>query len=330
MKVLVTGANGFLGAHLCRRLIQEGLDVNALVRATSNLSDLKDIKKIKFVEGDITQISSLQQAMKSICPEVIFHLAGYVGYKKSERNIMEKVNVEGTQNVLDTMVENQIKKMVYVSSVVAIGASFTDKEILNEESEYNIGHLNLGYFETKRKAEVLVKEFTNSKKIESVILNPSTIYGPADAKKGSRKTQLKVAQGKFKFYTSGGVNVVSVEDVIEGIFQGWLKGRNGERYILSGENITIKSLFEKISNFAGVPAPKYPIPNWLLHGIGFIGDNLSSLGFKDTISSENAWTAILYHWFSNEKAKKELGIQFKDANYSLKQSVEWMRTQNLL
>lgn len=330
MKALVTGANGFLGAHLCNRLTQEGMDVFALVRTNSDLTELKNNKKIQYVNGDITNLESLDKALGSLKPQAVFHLAGYVGYKKSERELMEKVNVQGTKNLVDSMIKNEIQKIIHVSSVVAVGAGFTKTEVLDENSKYNLSRLDLGYFETKKKAEDLVKQMTESKQIESVILNPSTIYGPADAKKGSRKTQLKVAQGKFKFYTSGGVSIVSVEDVIEGIYQGFLKGRNGERYILSGENITIQSLFEKISEFAGVPAPQILLPDWVLHTLGIVGDKLSAIGFKDTVSSENAWTATLFHWFSNEKAKKELGIQFKDANYSLKQSVDWMRAQKLI
>ena len=330
MRALITGANGFLGAHLTRKLQSSGLECFALVRAQSDVTELKDCHNLQYTYGDITDKASLEKALAEVQPDVIFHLAGYVGYKKSERSLMEKVNVLGTKNLLEVMFAQKIPKIVHVSSVVAIGAGFVSSDILDENSKYNLSHLDLGYFETKRQAEELVKKFTNEGKIQSVILNPSTIYGPADAKKGSRKTQLKVAQGRFKFYTSGGVSIVSVEDVIEGIYQGFLKGRNGERYILSGENITIKSLFERIANFANVPAPKYQLPNWVLHTAGFIGDTLSSLGFKDTVSSENAWSATLYHWFSNEKAKKELGIQFKDANYSLKQSVDWMRTQKLI
>lgn len=333
MKALITGANGFLGAHLTAKLTSQGLDCFALIRPNSDISELSELSKtqrLKFVNGDITHKESLDQVLEKIQPDIIFHLAGYVGYKKSERALMEKVNVQGTAKLLESMVQNKIPRIIHVSSVVAVGAGFTSSQVLDENSNYNLSHLDLGYFETKRKAELLVKQYTDEGRIQSVILNPSTIYGPADAKKGSRKTQLKVAQGKFKFYTSGGVSIVSVEDVIEGIYQGFLKGRNGERYILSGENITIKSLFERIAGFANVPAPKYQIPNWVLHTLGFVGDSLSSVGFKDTVSSENAWSAILYHWFSNEKAKKELGIQFKDANYSLKQSVDWMRAQKLI
>jgi dihydroflavonol-4-reductase len=211
-KVLVTGANGFLGSWVTRHLVQQGHEVIALVRKTSDLSELQGVD-CQFSYGDITDSVSLEQAAKG--REYVFHLAGLIAYKASERNKMELINVQGTKNVIDACRTQQVQRLVYLSSVVAIGAGFTKQQILNESSAYNVGHLNLGYFETKHKAEELVREATQLGLIDSVILNPSTIYGAGDAKKGSRKTQVKVAQGKFPFFTSGGVNVVAVEDVME-------------------------------------------------------------------------------------------------------------------
>lgn len=330
MRALVTGGNGFLGAHLIEKLLAEGMEVIAFIRKSSRLTELKFPESIEFVYGDITDKSSLIEAFKSSKPDVIFHLAGYIGYKKSERPMMDAINVQGTQNVIEAMIECKVPKIVHMSSVVAVGAGYRATEILDENSKFNLSPLNLGYFETKREAEARVKKATEEGSVKSVILNPSTIYGPADAKKGSRTTQLKVAQGKFKFYTSGGVSVVSVEDVIDGIYRGFKVGRNGERYILSGENILIKELFEKIAGFAGVPAPTIYLPDIALHMIGKGGDLLTSLGKSVSLSQENAWTATLFHWFKNDKAKHELGMNFKPADYSIKQSVDWMKENKLI
>jgi dihydroflavonol-4-reductase len=209
--------------------------------------------------------------------------------------------------------------------VVAVGASFSKNEMLNEESPYNLSHLNLGYFETKLAAEKLVIESCKKSELDAVVLNPSTIYGPGDAKKGSRSTQVKVAQGRFPFYTSGGVSVVDVDDVTDGILAGWRKGRTGERYILSGDNITIKSLFEMISSSAGAPRPKYLLPTPLLHGVGIWGDLLETLGLKSSVSRENAWTATLFHWFDHSKATRELDFKPRPAGESIEKSVTWMK-----
>ena len=164
-----------------------------------------------------------------------------------------------------------------------------------------------------------------SKKLNAVCVNPSTIYGAADAKKGSRKTQVKVARGEFPFYTSGGVNVVAVEDVLDGILAATQRGKIGERYLLTAENILIKELFQQIAGFAGVKAPNVLIPNWILHTLGKIGDQ-----FGVGISQENAWAATLFNWFDSSKAKAELGFKPGPSSVAIENSVRWMKDNGLL
>lgn len=327
MKVLVTGANGFLGSWVTRALVKEGHEVYALVRPTADLSELDGID-CKFIHGDVTDILSLLKAFEGI--DTVFHLAGVIAYKKSERALMDKVNVQGTANVIEVCRECKVRRLVYLSSVVAIGSSYDQDTILNENSEFNVHDLDLGYFETKHQAEILVKKACDKNEIDAVILNPSTIYGPGDAKKGSRKMQLKVAQGRLKFYTSGGVNVVAVEDVVQGILSAWKKGKTGQRYILAGENILIKDLFSLIAKEAGVRPPAYQIPDQVLHVVGTIGDGLEKMGFKGPLSRENAWTATMYHWFDSSKAQQELDFKPRPAQEALRSSVQWMKAQGLL
>lgn len=320
-RVLVTGANGFLGAHLCKRLQDEGYVVSALVRKNSDLSEIKHLK-VNLVYGDVTQAESLIEALNN--QEVVFHLAGYVGYKKKERPLMDMVNITGTKNIVDACVKVQTPKLLHLSSCVAVGASFTPHP-LTEKSPYDIGHLNLGYYETKHLAEKIVLAAVADKKLKAVCVNPSTIYGAADAKKGSRKTQVKVARGAFPFYTSGGVNVVAVEDVLEGILAAVQRGKAGERYLLTADNILIKELFEQIAAVAGVKPPKILIPNWLLHTLGKVGD---TTGFGP--SQENAWSATLFNWFDSSKAKAELGFKPGPSSKAIETSVRWMKDSGLL
>jgi len=327
MKVLITGANGFLGSWLTRALVQQGHEVYALVRTQSDLSELEGVA-CNYVYGDITDLESLYKSFAGI--DTVFHLAGLIAYKKSDRAKMDKINVFGTENVIDACLTKNVRKLVYVSSVVAVGAGFNKRQILNEESPFNVSSLNLGYFETKRAAEKLVLEAYKEKGLDCVIVNPSTIYGAGDAKKGSRKTQLKVAQGTFKFYTSGGVSIVSVDEVVSAIISAWTKGRSGERYILSGDNITIQELFRLIAEEAGVPAPHIRLPNTLIFALGRIGDFMESIGRKGSLSTENAWTATMYHWFDNSKAKKELGFNPRPAREAIQSSVKWMKENGLL
>lgn len=326
MKVLVTGANGFLGAWLTKTLVEKGFDVFALVRKTSDLSELDGIN-CKFLYGDVTDKKSLLESFKNI--DTVFHLAGVVAYTKFERATMERVNVQGTANVIAAVRELKVRKLVYLSSVVAVGASFSPST-LDESAIFNLHHLNLGYFETKHQAENLVIQACKENIIDAVILNPSTIYGPGDAKKGSRKTQLKVARGTFKFYPIGGVNVVAVEDVVNGILSAWEIGRKGERYILAGENLTIKELFELIAAEAQASAPSYKMPTVILHLLGMIGDALTGIGFKLGLSRENAYTATLYHWFDSTKARKELNFHPRSAKEAIHNSIVWSRNNGLL
>jgi dihydroflavonol-4-reductase len=327
MKVLVTGANGFLGSWLTRALVKEGHEVSALVRAQSDLSELEGVP-CHYLYGDVTDLESLYKSFEGM--DAVFHLAGLIAYKKSDRAKMEKINVGGTAHVIEACLAKNISRLVYLSSVTAVGAGYKPEQILDENSPYNVGPLDLGYFETKHKAEKLVVKACQEKNLDAVILNPSTIYGEGDAKKDSRKTQLKVAQGNFKFYTSGGVSIVAVEDVVAAILTAWKKGRRGERYILSGENITIRQLFNLIAEEAGVAPPSIKMPSFLLFLLGRTGDGLESLGMKGSLSMENAWTATMYHWFDNAKAKKELDFRPRPAREAIRNSVNWMKKNGLL
>ncbi len=319
-----------MGSWLVERLMDEGHEVFCLVRPSSDLSDLERFR-CRFTHGDVTDLDSLMTSFSSM--DAVFHLAGMVSYQRADRQRMELINVEGTKNVIEAVRKKKVGRLIYMSSVVAVGAGFSPSEILNEESPYNIHHLNLSYFETKRKAEILVTEATKNAEVDAVILNPSTVYGARDAKKGSRRTQVKVAQGRFPFYTSGGVSVVNVEAIVEAIITAWKKAPSGERYILSGDNITIKQLFQIIAQCAGVQPPRIKVPNWLLHSLGFTRDQMMQLGLVGSASSinrENALTATLFHWFDSSKAKTHIGFAPKKAQYAIEKSVQWMREAGLL
>ncbi len=304
-----------------------GIDVSILARPNSDLSQLEGLKFRSF-QGDVTSLESLHSACDG--HEFVFHLAGLVAYKSSQRLQMEKVNVQGTRNILQACQHAKVKRLIHTSSVVAIGAGFSPQQILNEGSPFNLSEYNLGYFETKRKAEELVREASHAGYIDAVCVNPSTIYGPGDALKGSRSMQMKVARGRMPFYTTGGVSVVDVEDVVNGMIKAWQNGRSGERYILSGENLTIRQLFETIARVAGVEPPRLKMPKPLLYGLGLLGDGLNQLGVSGGLSVENAITATLFHWFDCSKARSELGFQYRPAEESIRKSIEWAKANKII
>ena len=331
MKVLVTGATGFLGQWLTRRLLDEGFEVRVLARSKGKLEGLQDLK-LEVAEGDVTNLASLETACRGV--DGVFHLAGLIAYSKAQRAAMEQVNVEGTKNVIKAIQKSGPNKsqprMLHLSSVTAVGAGFTKHDILNEKSPYNIGHLNLGYFETKHDAEIAVFDAVRAGTLDAVAINPSTIYGPGDAKKGSRGAQLKVARGKFPFYPPGGVNVVHVEDVVALCIKAFRTGATGERTIACGENLTLQETFNRIAELAGVKPPSIPLPRPALFALGKIGDMLEAVGSKGPINTENAWTSVLYHWFSNEKARKDFGFNPRPAQEALEASIRWSRDNKLL
>lgn len=325
MKALVTGAGGFVGGNLVRRLLSLNYEVTALSRS-GRLDFSHD--QLSSVAADITSPAALPPLFKH--HDIVFHLAGTVAYSKIQHQKMVLNNVIGTANVIEACRLSQVPKLFYMSSVVAIGAGFSPDQVLDESSAYNISHLNLGYFETKHRAENLVLEAHKKGDVEAFLANPSTIYGPGDAQKGSRNNQIKVAKGKMPFYTSGGVGIIHIDDMLDGCLKILNKGLSGERFILNSENITIHQLFNLIADAAGSRRPYIRLPNLLLHGLGKIGDFKEKRGKKFIINSETAWTSTLYHWFKNDKMKKVLGLNPRPAQEAIASSVNWMKAQKVI
>lgn len=323
MKALVTGASGFLGGWLCKKLCEKGYQVHALLRSTSNKNNLQNLN-LHFHTGDVTDFDSFLPAAQGV--DLIFHLAGLVSHSEKDLQIMQKVNVQGTAHAIEVS-QKQGARLIYISSVVAVGAS-TKPKVLNEDSPYDPALSQIGYFHTKKQAEILVQEACKKEKISAVILNPSTIYGAGDMQKQSRKVQAKVAQGRFPFYTSGGVSIVDVQSVVEACLQAVEKGRQGERYILSGENISIKKLFSLIAKTAGVNPPFIHLNNFLLRILAETGTGLQKLGLSLPISRESARLACLYHWFDHSKARQELGFTPMKAEQAIENSIKWWLSQS--
>lgn len=326
MKVLVTGANGFLGTWLVDRLVKEGQEVSVLVRNPKTRESYEK-RGIKVFLGDVTQLESLGPALQG--QQQVYHLAGLVSYSRDDRETLFKINVGGTENILLKSVLHKVQRILVSSSVVAVGASF-DREVLNEGSPYTLSPYHLSYYESKREMESVFIKYVSEGKIDGVMVNPSTVYGAGDASKSSRSTQVKVARGELKFYPPGGVSVAAVEDVVDGMIKAMVNGRSGERYILAGENLTLKQVFDLIADCANVPRPKFSLPEIVFRGLSQLDLGLHYLGLRGPIPSERAIAAILYHWYDSSKARKELGYTTRPAKEAIGQSVMWMKENGFL
>lgn len=331
-KVFVTGGTGFLGSHLLEVLCKEGFEVSALYRTEKKLESLysqdKNLKKINvnWIQGDLFSDDWSLEGY-----DFVYHLAGHVGYTKEDRELMEKVNVEGTRKVLEGIqaVKGLKPRLIYSSSVVAVGANKTSSGSLDEKSIYNIASYDFGYFETKREAEKLVKRFCKNGG-DAIILNPSTIYGPRDMLKGSRKFQLQMAKGKLSVCSNGGVSIVHVADVCDAFVKSTFMGKSGQRYILSGDNITIKDLLNEIADISEVERVKVVIPTFLVLTLGRISEFLEKIGLRTGVSFENLRVATMYHWFKNDKAQKHLDFKARPYKESLKDSLDWAKSKGML
>lgn len=318
-KALVTGATGFVGKNLVPRLLSEGFQVTCLARNPQ--PELFD-KSVIWKQADILDSQTSLQAITKGHSH-IYHLAGLIGYKKSLYQQMMKVNKEGTSNILTAAIHTDIENFVYLSSVAAIGASVS-ASTLNENSVYNLGQYDFGYFQSKHEAEELLKSVSATHSIKTFILNPSTIYGAGDALKGSRSVQVKVAQGRFPFYPPGGVNVVHIDDVLDTIIKIPALGKKNERYIIANQNLTLKELFQIIASFSGSKPPSFPVHKPTLLALGYAGEMLTLLGAKSAFSLENARVATLFHWFNNQKSITELGNTYRSSESAIEESVRWM------
>lgn len=325
MKAIVTGANGFLGHHLVQFLLSQNVEVYAMVRASSNLDALKDLG-CHMVTGDLLDKESLMKGFEGM--DAVFHVAGAMSSNPKERQRLFDVNVEGVRNIIAASESKKVKRLVHVSSVVAVGTNLSKNDpLLNEDSVNVTQKLNYANYDSKRIGEELVLAAAHSGTINAVVVNPGLIYGAGDAKKIIRKGNLMAARGKLPFYTPGGVNVVAVEDVTAAMLEAFYNGRNGERYLLTGDNITIQELLTTISKIAGKKAPHKVLP---VKFFNLVASVLEFFGIKSELCKENLFSASTFHWYDNSKAKKELKFSPKNYKEALSSSVEWMKRNHYL
>ena len=325
MKILVTGATGFLGHHLVRRLLKEGCKVRILKEKAAQVDLLRGVE-VETIIGDITDLESVKRAVKDC--EVVFHLAGIISYWNKLNQRQYAINVKGTQNVVKACIEYKIRRLIHVSSDVTIGVG--EGRLANEETLYNLFPLKINYCDTKFLGEVEVYKGI-AKNLDAVILCPASMYGQGDIRKIKTDMTFDFKFPMNLFYPKGGIAVVDVRDVVEGLMRAWKIGKKGERYLLVGENITFHEMRKTIAKEMGRKPPFIPIPGWLFTLLAYLFLGISKITKKrPKLTPEMARFNKINFYFSNEKAKKELGLRFRPFRESIKEAIKWYKDNGYL
>lgn len=328
MKVLVTGATGFIGSSVLRRLVDEGYETVALVRPQSNLDAMSDfLSKVELRHGDVTDRDSVARAMNGI--NQVYHCAGVARIGRGYDDMLYKVNVEGTRNVLQEALQNSVDRVVFTSSVSAVGITGSKKPA-NEEQKWNLDGLKVTYFKTKYLAE---QEVTQAVKqgLDCVIVNPSYVFGPGDINFNAGRLIRDLYHRKIPVYPIGGVCVVDIDVVVDGHLSAMAKGRTGERYILGGENITYKTVFDTICNIVGAPKVSIPMLPSLVKLFIKMTENARKLKrVSALINPEILASSSKYLYYDSSKARRELGIGHKTFEESIRNTFHWYKSLRML
>jgi nucleoside-diphosphate-sugar epimerase len=312
--ILVTGATGLVGSHLIFDLVKKEEKVRALKRKNSDLIFVKTLflshpklfEKIEWRDGDVTDIFSLQEALKGITK--VYHCAAMVSFIPSEVVEMMKININGTANLVNLCLENKIEKLCYVSSVAAINR-INEDETIDENSQWKISKQNSNYSISKYGAEREVWRGI-AEGLNAVIVNPTIIFGPGNWKTGSTAMFPKIWKG-LKFYTDGTTGFVDVRDVSKAMILLMESEIHSERFIINAENLSFKKIFDWAAEGLGKSKPNIYAYGWI-RSIAWRGEALKSFLFntKPFITKETALAAHKKVYFSNEKIKKAIGMEF--------------------
>ncbi|MFQ5708756.1 MAG: SDR family oxidoreductase [bacterium] len=326
MSILVTGATGFIGTNLVRRLTARGESVRILRREWSNRLGLEGLPLEEHI-GDVRDYDTVRQAVRG-CKQV-YHLAALLKLAPFERDRFQRTNVLGSENLARAALEEGIEKMVYTSSIAAIGWG-TEQQPATEETTFNLGRFRLPYIDTKRAGEEVVLEY-GRKGLPVVVVNPGYVFGPWDKRPGLNRLLILAAQKKLWFYIGGGLSVVDVADVVQGQILAMEKGQAGQRYILSNQNLTYKEFMSMANEFLGQKPPRFRIPFWVMFSAGLMAEGLGKLfRFNPQISARLARMSRLTHYVSSEKAKRELGYATTPLAESFKKTFEWLREYHFI
>jgi dihydroflavonol-4-reductase len=323
MLAFVTGATGFVGSHVARVLAAQGADLRLLVRSSSDLRNIQELRA-EQVTGDLRDAAALKKAVNGC--DVIFHVAADYRLWVRDPDEMYRSNVEGTRAVLEAAKANGVRRVVYTSSVATMGFG-SNGHLANEDSPVSLANMIGPYKRSKFMAEKIALQAGKSG-MDVVVVNPTTPVGEQDIKPTpTGRIVVDFLKKKFPAYLDTGLNLVDVAECARGHAAALEKGRSGERYILGGENLTLKQILDKLGAIAGLPSPKIRVPYVVALATGVVDEVITGRLLKRepraTIDAVRMGRKKMF--VSSEKAERELGWKTVPVDGALRRAVEWFR-----
>jgi dihydroflavonol-4-reductase len=323
LRAFVTGATGFLGAHVARVLAEQGAELRLLVRPTSDLRNIEGLSGDR-VTGDLCSPESLDRAISGC--DAVFHVAADYRLWVRDPRQMYRSNVEGTRAVLDAARKNGVRRVVYTSSVATMGFTSNGRPA-DEESPVSLADMIGHYKRSKFMAEQVALEAGRGGQ-DVVVVNPSTPVGEMDIKPTpSGRIIVDFLKKKFPAYVDTGLNLVDVTECARGHVAALEKGSRGERYILGGENLTLKEILDKLGAVTGLPSPKVKVPYFMALATGVVDEMITGrlLGKEPRATIDAVRMGRKKMFVSSAKAERELGWQIVPVNQALGRAAAWFR-----
>ncbi|HEY6939078.1 MAG TPA: hopanoid-associated sugar epimerase [Terriglobales bacterium] len=324
MKALVTGATGFVGSHVARRLADQGAELRLLVRPTSLTANLEGIAGER-VTGDLREPESLRKAMGGC--EAVFHVAADYRLWTREPQEMYRSNVEGTRNIIQLAQQTGVRRVIYTSSVATMGFT-SNGHLADENSPVGLGDMIGHYKKSKFQAEQVALEAGRAG-VDVVVVNPTTPVGERDIKPTpTGRIIVDFLKRKFPAYVDTGLNVVDVVEVARGHLAAFEKGRRGERYILGGENLTLKQILDKLAAITGLPSPRVKLPYAVAMASGVVDTAVTGLLLRrePRVTVDAVRMGRKKMFVSSAKAERALGWKVVPVDDALRRAVEWFRS----
>ena len=319
--ILVTGATGFVGSSVLRALAARGAAVRALARPSSPKTNLDGVA-CEVVIGDMTDAEAMARAADGV--RYVFHVAADYRLWARDPDELRRANLAGTRAVMEGALAAGAERVVYTSSVATLRAADA-ATIVDETAPLSEAEAIGAYKQSKVAAERLVERMVAERGLPAVIVNPSTPIGPRDIKPTpTGRMVLEAAQGKIPAFVDTGLNLVHVDDVAEGHLLALERGRIGERYVLGGQDASLRALLAEIAALTGRKAPALALPRAPLYPLAYVAEGVARLTGKEPMLTRDALKMASHHmFFSSAKAERELGYSARPYREALTDALAW-------